>query len=719
MAKLPANLPAFPRSLGAGAPGLQQMAAAASRQSDLALTLLLFAVIALFVLPLPTFLLDLLLTINLGMSLTLLIVATYIPSALSLSTFPSLLLFTTLFRLSLNIASTKLILLHADAGHIIDTFGKLIVGNNVVVGGVVFLIIAIVQFIVIAKGSERVAEVGARFALDAMPGKQMSIDADVRAGTISAGQAQERRRALEQECQLHGAMDGAMKFVKGDAIAGVVIALVNILAGITIGTLMKDMSIGEALQRYAILTIGDGMVSQIPSLLVSIAAGVVITRVSSDEERTRSPNLGEVIGKQILAQPKALVVSGLAIAVFLVVPGFPKWTFGLMALVVAGGGYLLLRRAQRSTGTVTWIEMADAGEAAAAAGTQAAVAPALALELDEALRGRIDLRLFEQRMTTAKGEVEAELGMVFPRLRIQHCALAERDAYAIRVQDVVASGGVLRPGKRLLEPGARARVDQGLAEAGAPFGPFQEVVWVPAEAGAADGVRTLSCEEVLAVHVGAVIKQHAAPLLGIQDVQSMIHVIQAEAPDLVMELARVVPLQRITDVLRRLLQEGVPIRNLRTIFESLVTWAPKETDAIALTELVRVDLGRLITSRHVGANRSLDAVLFEPALEARVQGAIEKAARGNLLLLSHDVTRDIREQLRVLLEKAAEKAGAAGAAAGPGAARVVVVVSVDVRRYIKRLIEPVAPRIPVLSYQEVDEDVTLVPVGWIQNPAGE
>ncbi|WP_427306498.1 type III secretion system export apparatus subunit SctV [Cupriavidus sp. H39] len=718
MAKLPANLTAFPRGLGAGTPGLQQMAAAASRQSDLALTLLLFAVIALFVLPLPTFLLDLLLTINLGMSLTLLIVATYIPSALSLSTFPSLLLFTTLFRLSLNIASTKLILLHADAGHIIDTFGKLIVGNNVVVGGVVFLIIAIVQFIVIAKGSERVAEVGARFALDAMPGKQMSIDADVRAGTITAGQAQERRRALEQECQLHGAMDGAMKFVKGDAIAGVVIALVNILAGITIGTLMKDMSIGDALQRYAILTIGDGMVSQIPSLLVSIAAGVVITRVSSDEDRTRSLNLGNVIGKQILAQPKALVVSGLAIAVFLVVPGFPKWTFGLMALVVAGGGYLLLRRAQRTAGTVTWIEMGDADEGAAAAGTQAAVAPALALELDEGLRGRVDLRLFEQRMTTAKSEVEAELGMVFPRLRIQHRALAERDAYAIRVQDVVASGGVLRPGKRLLEPGARARVDQGVAEPGAPFGPFQEVVWVPAEpAGdAADNVRTLSCEEVLAVHVGAVIKQHAAPLLGIQDVQSMIHVIQAEAPDLVMELARVVPLQRITDVLRRLLQEGVPIRNLRTIFESLVTWAPKETDAIALTELVRVDLGRLITSRHVGANRSLDAVLFEPALEARVQGAIEKAARGNLLLLSHDVTRDIREQVRVLLEKAAEKAGAAG---GAGAARVVVVVSVDVRRYIKRLIEPVAPRIPVLSYQEVDEDVTLVPVGWVQNPAGE
>lgn len=704
MAKLPANLSVFSRGLGPGTPGLQQMAAAASRQSDLALTLLLFAVIALFVLPLPTFLLDMLLTINLGMSLTLLIVATYIPSALSLSTFPSLLLFTTLFRLSLNIASTKLILLHANAGHIIDTFGKLIVGNNVVVGGVVFLIIAIVQFIVIAKGSERVAEVGARFALDAMPGKQMSIDADVRAGTITAGQAQERRRALEQECQLHGAMDGAMKFVKGDAIAGVVIALVNILAGICIGTLMKDMSIGDALQRYAILTIGDGMVSQIPSLLVSIAAGVVITRVSSDEDRTRSLNLGNVIGSQLLGQPKALVVSGVAIAVFLVVPGFPKWTFAIMALVVAGGGYLLMRRAQRSAGTVTWIEVEGEG----ADRTDGAVAPPLALDLDESLRGRVDLRLFEQRMTIAKGEVEADLGMVFSRLRIVWTGPGQADTYAIRVQDVAASTGTLRPGKRLLEPGARARIDQGAAEVGTPFGPFAEVVWVPASGDAPlpDGIRTLSCEEVLAVHVGAVIKQHAAPLLGIQDVQAMIHVVQAEAPDLVMELARVVPLQRVTDVLRRLLQEAVPIRNLRTIFESLVTWAPKETDAIALTELVRVDLGRLITSRHVGPTRSIDAVLFEPALEGRVQGAIERAARGNLLLLSHDVTRDIREQLRVLLEKTAQT-------------RLVVVVSTDVRRYVKRLIEPVAPRLAVLSYQEIDEDVTLVPVGWIQNPAAE
>jgi type III secretion protein V len=300
-----------PHALPSGVP-LRDLFARAARHNDLLLAGLMVAIVALFVLPLPTPLLDLLITSNLAVSLVLLIVAMYVPSALSLSTFPSLLLFTTLFRLALNIASTKLILLHANAGHIIDTFGKLIVGNNVVVGGVVFLIIAIVQFIVIAKGSERVAEVAARFALDAMPGKQMSIDADVRAGVLSPAKALQRRHALEQECQLHGAMDGAMKFVKGDAIAGIVIALVNILAGVTIGALMHDMSVGQALQRYAILTVGDGMVSQIPSLLVSIAAGVVITRVSSAGAPGGNPALAGQILSQIGGHPRALLVAALA-----------------------------------------------------------------------------------------------------------------------------------------------------------------------------------------------------------------------------------------------------------------------------------------------------------------------------------------------------------------------------------------------------------------------
>src|SRR4051794_24178748 len=326
--------------------GFQDLLGNLGRYNDLLLAGLLVVVVALFVLPLPTPLLDLLIAANMAISLVLLIVAMYVPSAISLSTFPSLLLFTTLFRLALNIASTKLILLHAHAGDIIDTFGKLIVGNNVVVGGVVFLIIAIVQFIVIAKGSERVAEVAARFALDAMPGKQMSIDADVRAGALSSADAQRRRALLEQECTLHGAMDGAMKFVKGDAIASIIIALVNILAGLAIGTLMKDMSVGDALQRYAILTVGDGMVSQIPSVLVSIAAGIVITRVGSGDA-SRERQLANQIAQQVFAHPRALIIAGLAVASFLLVPGFPTWVFALLSATLIGAGLLARRVHER------------------------------------------------------------------------------------------------------------------------------------------------------------------------------------------------------------------------------------------------------------------------------------------------------------------------------------------------------------------------------------
>ena len=672
----------------------------AARQNDLLLAAMLVAIVALFVLPLPTPLLDLLIATNLAISLVLLIVAMYVPSALSLSTFPSLLLFTTLFRLALNIASTKLILLHANAGHIIDTFGKLIVGNNVVVGAVVFLIIAIVQFIVIAKGSERVAEVAARFALDAMPGKQMSIDADVRAGVLSPAQATARRHLLEQECQLHGAMDGAMKFVKGDAIAGIVIALVNILAGIAIGTLMLEMSVGEAVQRFAILTVGDGMVSQIPSLLVSIAAGIVITRVGGANEGAQT-QLAQQIGHQVLAHPRALIVAGLALASFLLVPGFPKWVFGLLAGGVLAMGIVTgaLRRRRRSSGWTPHRDADDDVDGETATADEALAAP-LAVRLAPALRGRVDRYLLDQRLNATKAALEADLGPVFPRLHIGHSAVLGGDAgaYQILVQDVPAARGMLRRGWRLLTEEAAAAPPAG-AEVGEPFGPFARVVWLPEPAAGHAG---LLPEDVVAAHVDQVVRRHAPQLLGLQEVQRLLHAVQRDAPDLAAEAARVVPLQRMAEVLRRLLQEGIPVRNLNAIFEALVIWAPKEADTIALTELVRIAMGRYITSRYVGADRRLEAILFEASLLDRVHSAVEHGPRGNLLLLSPAVVQDVREQVRRIVT----------AAAG----RVVAITSSEVRRYVKTMLEPVVPQLVVLSYQEVDDDVALQPVGWIANP---
>ena len=666
---------------------------AAGRHNDLLLAGLLVLVVVLFVLPLPTPLLDLLIAANLSISLVLLIVAMYAPSALSLSTFPSLLLFTTLFRLALNIASTKLILLHANAGHIIDTFGKLIVGNNVVVGGVVFLIIAIVQFIVIAKGSERVAEVAARFALDAMPGKQMSIDADVRAGALSSTEAQRRRHLLEQECTLHGAMDGAMKFVKGDAIASIVIALVNILAGLAIGTLMKDMGIVDALQRYAILTVGDGMVSQIPSLLVSIAAGVVITRVGSGDRS--DGQLANQIVRQLLAHPRALVIAGLAVASFLFVPGFPKWVFMLLAVVIVATGLAARRTRQRSR-TPAWISHR---ESAAEGGPDVpdAIAAPLALRLASDLRAGIDRHALDTGLSGVKAVVEADLGPVFPRLQVAHAASVGSFGYEVLVKDVPVSHGVLRPGRWMLQPDAAAPAAG--AEVAEPFGPFARVVWV--DAPAADAL-SWSCEEVVCRHVEHVVRRHVPEMIGLQEVQRLVRAVQADAPELASEVSRAVPAQRIAEVLRRLLQEGIPIRNLHAIFESLALWGPKESDAIALTELIRIDLGHYITSRFANASRRIDAILFESSLLERVQAAVDRSARGNLLLLSPAVAQDVREQVRRIQ--------------GANTSRAVAIASADVRRYIKTLIEPVAPELAVLSYQELDADVALQPVGWVTNP---
>lgn len=681
---------------------IKSLLAVAGGYNDLLLAGLLIAIVALFVLPLPTPILDLLITANLAISLGVLMVSMYVTSALNLSTFPSLLLFTTLFRLALNVASTKLILLHADAGHIIDTFGKLIVGNNVVVGGVVFLIIAIVQFIVIAKGSERVAEVAARFALDAMPGKQMSIDADVRAGVLSTSEAQKRRRLLEEESQLHGAMDGAMKFVKGDAIAGIVIALVNILAGVTIGTLIHGMAVGDALQRYAVLTIGDGMVSQIPSLLMSIAAGLVITRVGSSAAG-RNVHLATQIGRQVLAHPRALVVTGVALSSFLLVPGFPKWTFGLMALTAMGIGLHLLTSRQMHR-TPEWISHADADDDTDESGGDA-MASALAVQLSPSLQGMIDRQMFDRSMAAAKSSVELEMGLVFPLLQMTYSPHAPDSGYQILVQDVVVSRGILRPGWWMLDPahGPAAAIRQN-GQTMEPFGPFARVVMVPA---VPDGVKALSCEEVLVAHIESVVRGHVYRLLGLQDVQRLIHRVQRDAPDLAAELSRVVPLPRITEVLQRLLQEDVPIRNLRFIFECMLAWAPNEKDTTALTELVRVDMGRYITSRYVGADRRLDAIMFDAHLIERLQASLQTTPRGTMLALSPATTHEIREQLRQLV----------GSTPAAGSKSVVAVVPLNIRRYVKTmLIQPVAPQMAVLSYQELDEDVALQPIGWISNP---
>ncbi|WP_293027352.1 type III secretion system export apparatus subunit SctV [Pandoraea sp.] len=684
-----------------------------SRNYDLVLALFVAAVVALFVLPLPTAMMDALISINLAASILLLTVSTYLPSAVSFSSFPALLLFTTLFRLSLNIASCKLILLHANAGHIIDTFGRLIVGGNVVVGGVVFLVIAVVQFIVIAKGSERVAEVGARFSLDAMPGKQMSIDADLRAGVISSDEARHRREMLEQESQLHGAMDGAMKFVKGDAIAGIIIAFINIVAGIAVGTLMHDMSVGGAIHRYSVLTVGDGMASQIPSLLVSIAAGIVTTRVATRDARER--HLGEQIGAQVAAHPRAMVIAALVLLSFLLVPGFPKWAFGALALVLGGLGVSLLRR-RGDKPSLNLIALADAageGEGEGGMASHAAGVTALvAVRLSDDLKSEINLTRLQAALSSSKSKVDADIGPLFPRINLAYGvsgalgAAGATGVYQITVQDVQAASGQVRPGWLLWDGQSElpAVIEKHPSE---PFGPFAHPVWIQSPAGQPPLTERQgwSCEQVIATHVEQVVRKHASALIGIQEVQHLVQLVRRDHAELVAELMRLVPLQRITEVLRRLLMEHIPVRNLRVIFESLIAWAPKEPeDTIALVEMVRVDLHRLITDRYCGEQRSLEVILFEQSLQERIEANILRSKQGSILGLERPIKQEICDQVKRIADLAQRKS------------QLAVMVSLNARRYVKTLLEPLLPDLPVLSYQEIEEDVQLQTVGWVMNP---
>ena len=642
---------------------------------DIAIAVFVVAVVALFVLPLPTVVLDGLISLNLAASIVLLCVSIYLPSALAFSSFPAVLLFTTLFRLSLNIASCKLILLQANAGHVIDTFGKLVVGNNFVVGGVVFLVIAVVQFIVIAKGSERVAEVGARFSLDAMPGKQMSIDADLRAGIITSDEAKRRREALEQESQLHGAMDGAMKFVKGDAIAGIIIAVINILAGIAVGALMHGMSIGDALHRYAILKVGDGMASQIPSLLVSIAAGIVTTRVATRDRDAR--HLGQQIGAQITAHPRGMLMASGVLLAFLLVPGFPKWSFLLLAVGTAAAAFLRMRQRRQAPPLDLLVLGPDARRLAEAeAGSPAeGIAAPIAVRLAEDLRGEIELVALQTRLAEAKSRVQRKLGAVFPRVQLNWDATLPARGYALLVQDVLAADGTL--------PERDAIADSAL----------------PAE-------------DRLAAEVQALIERNAASLLGIQETQNLIQIMRREHGELVAELTRLVPPQRITEVLRRLVQEGVSIRNLRAIFESLITWSPKEPeDVIGLVELVRVDLHRQITEQFCGTSRVLDVVLFEQSLQERIEQAVVHTKQGSVLSLTRDVKQAITDQVVKIL------GGTRPLEKDRHGRPLAVMVSLNCRRYVKTMLQPVFGDLPVLSYQEIDEAIELNTVGWVTNPA--
>ncbi len=601
-----------------------------TERTDVMLAVLLVGIIFMMILPLPTHLVDVLIAVSMSSGVILLMISVYISSPLAFSAFPSVLLLSTLYRLALSISTTRLILLQADAGQIVDTFGNFVVGGNLIVGLVVFLIITIVQFLVITKGSERVAEVSARFSLDAMPGKQMSIDSDMRAGVIDMDEARRRRGLVEQESQMFGSMDGAMKFVKGDAIAGLIIIVVNILGGVTIGVLQRGMSAADALHRYAILTIGDGLIAQIPALLISITAGIIVTRVSTEE----STNLGADIGGQILAQPKALLIGAALLGAFALIPGFPSATFIALGLLVGGIGFTLNSVAARAAEDRSGAPGATVSAQAPATGggkgasrkklteqEDFALTMPLLVDVASALQSSIQPEALNEELLRVRRALYLDLGVPFPGIHLRFNNQLAADRYLIYLQEIPMAQGKLLAGHLL----AREQPDH-LDLLGIPyrqddaFLPGVPTLWVEDRHGEAlrkAGVPVMEPARILTYHLSFVLRKYAEDFVGIQETRYLLDQMDARFGELVKEAQRILPLQKVTEILQRLVSEDISIRNLRDILEALVEWGQKEKDPVLLVEYVRGSLKRYLSYKYGSTQNLLPAYLLNPDVAAR------------------------------------------------------------------------------------------------------
>ncbi len=674
---------------------VEKLLGRAKASSDVVLAIVMAMIIGAMIVPLPAFVLDLGIAINLASSISLLVAALYAKDALKVAAFPTLLLVTTLFRLAMNVSSTRLALSEGHAGEIIQAFGEFVVRGDYVVGAVIFAILTLVQFLVVTKGAERVAEVSARFTLDAMPGKQMSIDADLRAGAISQDQARARRRALERESQMFGSMDGAMKFVKGDVIAGLVITLINLVGGTIIGMTQGGMTAAEAAGTYALISIGDGLVSQIPSLCIAVAAGIVVTRVASEKEED---SLGSDIGSQFFGQYKALfIVAGLCVALS-AMPGMPHLTF----LALAAAATLVGLGLRRMKAKPSVAEQAGRSQAVSSAkpATPApkgkadeqlhAVAPLLLdlsgeltwlVEADEQAFVKDDLEKVRER-------IFLDLGVRVPAFRVRTGAPIPGRGYALSVDEIPAGRGALPDGTHFAltapsELPAYGATGQPVTDAlGRAISSLAEG---DAERLQGTAVPVRRARELVAEHVLGLLRKRAPQFLGVQEVQLALTALEAQSPALVKEALQKVPLPLMTDVLKKLLQEQVSIRNMRSILDALV--APStEGDATQLAERCRTALARQISHQYANGG-PLFAYLVDPSIEETLRRCGQGLDPTDAGAILEGVKRVVRQGRAVLLS------------------------SPDVRRLLRRLVEGAFPDVAVLTFGELDPELQVRPVG--------
>jgi flagellar biosynthesis protein FlhA len=680
-----------------------QPLSALSRNQDIALALCVVAMLVILVIPIPAWSLDILLTLNISLSVVILLACIYIQHPVDFAVFPSLLLMLTLFRLSLNVATTRLILSEANAGNVVLAFGSFVTRGSLVVGIVIFAILVIIQFVVITRGATRISEVAARFTLDAMPGKQMGVDADLNAGLITEDQAKQRRERIENEADFYGAMDGATKFVRGDAIAGIIITIVNIIGGLIIGWLILGMRPGEAAQTFTTLTIGDGLVSQIPALVISTAAGILVTRTATEE------NLGADLGRQLTRYPRALGVGAAMLALFGFVPGIPWQPF----LVVSAALGFLAWQTQRIATELEAVEEAQAAAEEEAVADEPprtedllAVDP-LKVELGYGLIALADpnqggdlltrIQIIRQQMAT-------RMGVIVPVVRIVDNMRLRPNEYAIKLREQVIARYEIMPDHFLaMNPGLVEEEIEGIPTREPAFG--MQAVWVSHDQrNRAErlGYTIVEPTAIMATHLTEVLMNFSAELLSRQDVQSLIDAVKESAPSVVEELIpNVLTLGEIQKVLQTLLRERVSVRNLETILEVLADFAPRTREPELLAEYCRHALARQITAEYTDEDDVLRVVTLSPELEQEILEAARQAEG---------------EYVPVAPQRADEIAQATADAVQPllmGGQEAIVLTSAQIRRFFRRIVERHLPKIVVLSYNEVDPAASVESEGQV------
>jgi flagellar biosynthesis protein FlhA len=671
---------------------------------DLTVLIGVISILAMLIIPLPTWMLDFMIIINISLALLIILIAMNTNEPLQFSIFPSLLLLVTLFRLGLNVSTTRSILSKGEAGDVVHTFGEFVVQGNILVGIVIFFILVIIQFIVITKGSERVSEVAARFTLDAMPGKQMSIDADLNAGMISDLEAKDRRKTVEREADFYGAMDGASKFVKGDAIAGIIIVIINMIFGIIIGMMQMDLSFGESAETFTRLTIGDGLVSQIPALIISTATGIIVTRAASEG------NLGFDVSRQLLAFPKLLIVASATIIMLgLFTPINDFFTLSIGGLI-AFGGYTLLKAESRQKVLEDVMEEDQQTEQMKSPESVVSLLQVDPIEFEfgysliplaDASQGG-DLL---DRVVMIRRQVALELGMVVPVVRIRDNIQLQPNEYRIKIKgSEVARGELLLDHYLSMSPGVEDEEITGISTIEPAFG--LPALWIPEgmkEKAEYSGYTVVDPPSVVSTHLTEVIKKHAHELIGRQETRQLIEHMKESYPALVEEVTpEALSTGEIQKVLSRLLKEKISIRNLPVIFETLADFSRMTKDTDLLTEYVRQSLSRQISRHFSIGDEALKVITLGGSVEKRIAEHVQQTEHGNYLSLDPQDSQVIFDSITKELEQSRSFEQTP-----------VILCSPAVRMYVRQLIERYLPEIAVLSYNELEPDIEVQSVGVV------